>query len=469
MDRQWAKLPGARDSPPGCMSADEMTAYSTSSAERLNIVGRGCVILSVLLFLQGLLAAAPGGIRAGAAVADITPPPGLPLWGYGGRRDLPSQEARDKLEVSVLVLEFNPGGESSGGDPAEKRLALVGLDMGRAPARATMKKIRAELLSKAGVGNLFLVASHTHHGPCMELEKKGPTAGYISTLVEKIAAAAATAVRSLKPAKMAVASKEVPLNRNRHNRHKDAPVDRMLSVLKVVGLDDSPIATVVNYAAHPTTLPALMMKYSADYPGILKDKVEKALGGTCIFLQGAAGDLSVRDSGGGTEHYAAKLAREVVALSGSVKPVVPAKPGLLIRNEELRFPEMRLDLKDKLTYLKYCLAFFKGLVDAYVEEYTEGVRPQLSVAVLNGEVALVGVSGEVFCGHALRLRREAGFKSLLFLGYCNGYHQYFPTREAAAQGGYGADPLVSPVAIGAGERIMERALFHLRNLRGKRD
>ena len=117
-----------------------MTAYSTNSAERLNIVGRGCVILSVLLLLQGLLAAAPGGIRAGAAVADITPPPGLPLWGYGGRRDLPSQEARDKLEVSVLVLEFNPGGESPGVDAAERRLALVGIDMGRAPARATMKK-----------------------------------------------------------------------------------------------------------------------------------------------------------------------------------------------------------------------------------------------------------------------------------------------------------------------------------------
>ena len=451
------------------MSADEMTAYSTISLQSLNIVGRGAVFLAALFFLQGLLVAAPGGIRAGAAVADITPPPGLPLWGYGGRRDLPSQEARDKLEASVLVLEFNPAGESAGADAAERRLALVGIDMGRAPGRATMKKIRAAVLARAGVGNLFLVASHTHHGPCMELEKRGPTAGYISKLVEKIAAAAATAVKSLKPAKMAVASKEVPLNRNRHNRRKDAPVDRMLSVLKLVGVDDSPIATVVNFAAHPTTLPALMMRYSADYPGILKDKVEKALGGTCVFLQGAAGDLSIRSSGGGTEQYAARLAAEVVALSRSVKPVVPARPGFLIRSEELHFPKMRLNLDDKLTYLKYSLAFFKDLVDAYVEEYSEGVRPQLSVAVLNGEIALVGVSGEVFCGHALRLRREAGFKSLLFLGYCNGYHQYFPTREAVAQGGYGADPLVSPVAIGAGERIMERALFHLRKLRGKRD
>lgn len=446
-----------------------MTAYSTISTERLNIVGCRSAVCFALLFIPGLLLGAPGGIRAGAAVIDITPPAGLPLWGYGGRRDLPSMEARDNLEASVLVLEFNPGGGAPGRQPAKKRLAFIGLDMGRAPGRSTMKKLRAAVLARAGVENLFLVASHTHHGPCMELEKTGATARYIAKLVDKIAAAAAAAVKSLKPAKMAVVSREVALNRNRHNRRKNAPVDRTLSVLKVVGLDDSPIATVVNFAAHPTTLPAFMMRYSADYPGILKDKVEKTLGGTCIFLQGAAGDLSVRDSGGGTERYGAALAKEVIALARSAKPVVPPRPGLSILSEEMRFKEMRIDLSDKLTYLKYSLAFFKGLVDAYVEEYSEGVRPQLSVAVLNGEVAIVGVSGEVFCAHALRLRQRSGFKSLLFLGYCNGYHQYIPTREAVAQGGYGADPLVSPVAIGAGERIMERALFHLRNLRGKRE
>ena len=72
-----------------------------------------------------------------------------------------------------------------------------------------MKKLRAAVLARAGVENLFLVASHTHHGPCMELEKTGATARYIAKLVDKIAAAAAAAVKSLKPAKMAVVSREV--------------------------------------------------------------------------------------------------------------------------------------------------------------------------------------------------------------------------------------------------------------------
>ena len=290
--------------------------------------------------LVALLAAAgrrgapgsPGELRAGAAVVDITPPPGLPLWGYGGRRDLPCKEAHDNLEVSVLVLEFNGGGSVPDIRRSKNRLALIGMDMGRAPGRSTMKKIRQVLLEKAGIENLFLVASHTHHGPCMELEKTGLTAAYIKTLVDRIAAASVSAVKSLRPAKMGVASRQVDLTRNRHDRRVGAPVDRTLSVVRVVGLDDSSIATVVNYAAHPTSLPAIMMKYSSDYPGILKDLVEKALGGVCVFLQGAAGDLSVKLDGQGTRAYATELAKQVVSLAKTVKPAAPAQ---LVRDVKL--------------------------------------------------------------------------------------------------------------------------------------
>ena len=71
----------------------------------------------------------------------------------------------------------------------------------------------------------------------------------------------------------------------------------------------------------------------------------------------------------------------------------------------------------------------------FVDEYSDGIRPRLTVAVLNGEIALVGASGEFFCQHANRLRERARVRQLFFFGYCNGYHQYFPTIEAAAEGG----------------------------------
>src|SRR5205085_4761509 len=111
-------------------------------------------------------------------------------------------------------------------------------------------------------------------------------------------------------------------------------------------------------------------------------------------------------------------------------------------------------------------AFFPELVAAYEREYRDGVRPQLTVALLGDKLGVVGVSGEFFCGHALGLRRRARLDHLLFCGYCNDYQQYFPTIEAAAEGGYGTAPPVAMAELGAGERVMDRALMRLFRLRG---
>jgi hypothetical protein len=107
------------------------------------------------------------------------------------------------------------------------------------------------------------------------------------------------------------------------------------------------------------------------------------------------------------------------------------------------------------------------LVANYADEYADGVRPRLTVALLNGEVALVGASGEFFCSHAIRLKERARTGQLFFFGYCNGYHQYFPTIEAVAEGGYGADNAVAPAEVGAAERMMNDALIWLYQMRGK--
>jgi hypothetical protein len=44
---------------------------------------------------------------------------------------------------------------------------------------------------------------------------------------------------------------------------------------------------------------------------------------------------------------------------------------------------------------------------------------------------------------------------------------YFPTIEAASEGGYGGDAQVSPVQIGAGEIMINQALINLYTMLGK--
>jgi len=418
------------------------------------------LLFTILPFAFGLAQDGPEGtaakarlFEAGAAREDITPPPGLPMWGYGARKDAPSQGALDPLSASAVVIRAG-----------DQKIALVGLDLGRSPARATLKEIREEIREKAGVGLMFLVGSHTHHGPCLELEKAGATAEYIRTLRQKIVNAIVRAAGSLRPARIGVASEEGRWNRNRHSHIEPKPVDRLLNVLRLDGLEGKPIAILVNFAAHPTTRDAALLKWSADYPAPLRGQVEKEMGGICVFLEGAAGDLSADRQGMDTDAFGKKLGEEVVRIAKGIDSQAPGEPSIKGREEEFHFAS-RINLSDPITYAKYCFAFFKDLVDAYVEEYREGVRPNLTVVLLNGNIGLVGGSGEFFSSHAVRLRERARLPHLFFFGYTNGYHQYFPTIEAVSEGGYGADPDVSPVEIGAGERMMDRALFHLYDLR----
>jgi hypothetical protein len=414
--------------------------------------------LAALLPLSGLLVAfgcaARSGLRAGAAVIDITPPPGLPMWGYGGRKDLPATAARDPLEACCVVL-----------DAGGRRLALVGLDLGRAPARESMRRIRERARSEAGVEAVFVVGSHTHHGPCIELETTPPTAEYVDILVDRIAEAIALAATDAQPARIGLGKKPLEaMNRNRHSKREPKPVDRELAVLRIDALDGAPIATVVNFAAHPTTRDARDLQYSADYPAALKSAVEEDAGGVCIFLQGAAGDLSTDRRGRSTEVYGAALGKEAAALRRGIEARVPERPSLEFREEEFRFAS-RVDFQSPINYVKYSLAFFPALVDAFREEYRDGIRPVLGVAILNGDLAFVGASGEFFCAHALRLKKDSPVAGTMFLGYANGYHQYFPTRAAVEEGGYGADPEVAPAEVGAGEAMIDRALRLLAELK----
>jgi hypothetical protein len=95
-----------------------------------------------------------------------------------------------------------------------------------------------------------------------------------------------------------------------------------------------------------------------------------------------------------------------------------------------------------------------------------GDRPHLAVALLNRSLGFVSVSEEFFCGHSLALKCRARLEQLFFLGYCNDYHQYYPTIEAAGEGGYGTQPPLAPAEPGAGERAMDRALMLLYQMRG---
>jgi hypothetical protein len=427
------------------------------------IMTRALLVVAVVCLIAESVGAA--GLEAGAAKTDITPPTGFPMWGYAARHDKPSTDVLDPLQARALVLKVG-----------DAKIALVSLDLGRAPHRESMQRIR-DALKLDGFTELFLVASHTHHGPVLELDTwPKPEKPYTRELEEKLVAVIKKADAARVPARYGVASAETKLNRNRQSKRDDRPTDPELLVLRVEDLKGKPIAHAVNFAAHPTMHPAELMKFSADYPGAMAKLVEAETGALCLFLLGAAGDLSANPPEGvkGPDAFGKRLGEDVLKLIGTIKVAVragsgsdgKAEPELLAAREELKFPCV-VDIANPQIKFALGKAFFPELIGFFEKEYKAGVRPMVTVALLDQSVGFVGISGEPFCEHALTLRRRARLSHVFVMGYCNDYQQYFPTIQAAAEGGYGTAPPVATAEIGAGERLTDRALIKLYQLRGK--
>ncbi|MBT5714992.1 hypothetical protein HOI71_28345 [Candidatus Poribacteria bacterium] len=405
------------------------------------------------------VASADTRVLAGAATADITPPTGFPMWGYGDRHDLPSVGVLDPLYAKALVLQAG-----------DDKVALVGLDLGRSPGRGSMATIRSAVAAEAGVGTVMMVGSHTHHGPVIETESwPTPDAPYVRELEKRLIGVIVSAAAAVVPAHVGVAAREVALNRNRHWKGDEPPVDRELSFLHTVTPDGRAIATLVNYAAHPTLEEGERMEFSADYPGHLMRAVEAVTGGVCVFMQGAAGDLSAAPAGERSPaSMGGQLAEATLAALTDMTPVTVEDARIDSREDDFDF-ESRVDWSNRLIIKAYSDAFYPGIVKASVAEFEGSIRPHLTTVLLSGtgvDVAFAGVSGELFCDLGLRLKERSPVQAIVF-GYCNGHQLYFPTIEAAAMGGYGGDPAVAPIEVGGPEVMVDRALIRIFEMGGE--
>jgi hypothetical protein len=420
-----------------------------------------CWVATVGVFAED---AAPH-FRAGVASREITPKAAMPMWGYGDRHDALSQGVLDPMYAKAVVI-----------DVGADKIALLGMDMGRSPVPNSMAKIRKAVQEKAGVNYVMLVGSHTHHGPVLEL-KDEPDQGrgkfddavkYVPWLDEQLIDCIVEAAKGVKDARIGWGSKQVDLNRNRHTKIEPKPRETELAVIRIDDVKGKPIAVLVNFAAHPTNIPSETLKFSPDYPGAMRTTVEEAMKTQCVFLQGSAGDMSCKKPAEADDYqkFGALLGREVVAIAEGIQTKAPEKPSIQCVDEDFTF-DTRIDFGNKMIQGLFRNAFFPELANASMEwvagnKYTT----HLTTAMIDGELALVGGSGEFFCNHSIRLKERSRAPKTLFLGYCNGHNMYFPTIEAAAEGGYGGDPTVSWVEIGAGERMMNKALENIYRFMG---
>lgn len=425
------------------------------------------LILSLVMSLLLSTMARAEAFRVGFAKQNITPARAVPMWGYGDRHNALSTGVLDKLWAKAVVIEAG-----------EDKLALVGLDLGRSPRDDQMARIKTAIQAQAGVDYVMISGSHTHHGPVIELvDEPGKGQGmyddavaYAAELELKIIEAIVQAAAHVQPAKIGWGTQEVSLNRNRHSKIEPKPTDPELGVIRFDATDGQPLAVVVNYAAHPTMLESRDLRFSAEWPGHLQAAVEESLGAPCVFMQGAAGDLSVRTTPetNTIETFGQALATHVLEVVRRIDTSVPDSPSIQGTYDSFVF-DTRLPFNNPVLRFAFSAAFFPELAGASVtsEMQQNKIRTELVTVLINGQLALAGGSGEFFCQHSNRLKARSRAAETFFFGYCNGHNMYFPTIEGAAEGGYGADPMVSWVALGAGESMMNQALINIYKMLGK--
>jgi len=284
--------------------------------------------MRILLVIAGVvLAASPGfaELRAGVATVSITPmEENIPtqLGGYGDRAGKPAEGIHDTIQAKALILEWN-GAKS----------ALITVDTCSIPLCVV-----EESLAKAGVEGVALdrtlvPASHTHAGlEGFALDRRNvagnPHIGIFSEdmlnfVTDRIAKGLREADAALQPVKAGAGTTQVEgMNRN---RRKDQCVDPDMTVLRLDRADGTPYVVLVNYTAHGTIMSPNEMLISGGWPGVMQRTVEAVLdeGITCMYTNGAEGDISPAGAEGGSnweraEDYgrrvgltAADLARDI--------------------------------------------------------------------------------------------------------------------------------------------------------------
>ena len=154
---------------------------------------------------------------------------------------------------------------------------------------------------------LIVVFSHTHAAGLMGLERGNlPGGDLIAPYLESVATRVAELVREtqtkLQPATILYATGRCNLAAHRDywdednqlwacGYDPDTPADDTVLTARAHAEDGTLLATLVNYACHPTTLAWDNTLISPDYPGAMRETIEAATGVPCLFLQGASGEL----------------------------------------------------------------------------------------------------------------------------------------------------------------------------------
>ncbi len=461
-------------------------------------------------------------LRAGTGRRCTNPPPNIAHGGWGAQKH--EQAEGIDMDLWTTALALSDGATSA---------LLLDLDI-QILTNQRADQIRTAVSKATGLplSHIRASATHTHSGPVPY--KSWIEKGYelvepwFALVAERSAEAAVEALERLQPAVLRCGRGECRINVNRRavtsageaflGINPAGPCDREVLVLQLDTSAGQPIATLFNYACHPTVMGPLNRYITPDYPGAAKRVVEQSVGGRCLFLQGAAGDQGpvqgfqadtkvYRHLGAVLGHEVARIACELAAIPsqndfrevvpsgaplGMYRPrfatrhpaplrvcdreiPVPLRDGLPERNlaaEKLEVWKTKLreareqenaEALTEATYMARRADIQLRMADDFGGKTSTGIRAHF---LTFGEVALIGCNIEPFCEIGLSVKGKSPFPITAMSGYTNGRLAYMSTAEEWSKGGYEVEN--SPFGQAAAKILETEILGILTELRGAR-
>lgn len=340
----------------------------------------------------------------GAAKVEITPAFAMHMGGYSCRREL-SHGTHDPLYVRALALEYE-----------NLSIILLSFDLLAVDdlITASLEKLRSLAVFGSTCPVFLPAATHTHHGPdgfppnvrfgewCRE---SYIVPEYRTALTENIQKAVVAAWERRVRCDMYLGYGVSTFGLNRRNP-KGSNND-LVTLLRFAPKNKprNTKAAVIHYTCHPTTMPRHEAVFSADYPGAAITLLEDRLCGSCLFFNGACGDVSTRysrreESPAETQRFGGELAQAVLYAMQSER----------LLTTSLTYASGKLFAGDKKH--KTALLGFGG---------KDGLKAFF-------------IPGELFSSTAEDWSEK--YRGLSVWGYALGYAGYIPDADAYKTGGY---------------------------------
>ncbi|WP_048811019.1 neutral/alkaline non-lysosomal ceramidase N-terminal domain-containing protein [Thermococcus gammatolerans] len=374
---------------------------------------------------------------------EITPEKPMPMAGYALRKGR-SVGTLDPLYAKALYLE------------EERPAVIISLDLVRVDNelyREIARKVSEILdLPKESV---LVSATHTHSGPevstsfwnsvGLDENEVKLVEEYRNFLVERIGAL----VESLQPKSGELYAGSAEVRGVSSNRvSEDGPLDR-----ECVFLFSEREAIALNFACHPTVLPAENRKFSGDLAGAIARLFESKFR-TAMFLNGAAGNVSTRFTRRAqTPDEVLRLARlfyEQVAPSFGRAHRVSGAINVEWRNLKLKLREFPpVETVEKLE--RDALRRWKESVNAPLPvrrmlesnylgvkilkrrlsllESIESIDFRIAKMSIGRDLVALFVPAELFVEYQIAVKEASTYRYTMLVGYSNGYWGYVPYGE----------------------------------------